>query len=46
MGVEAFLDRLRAAGMNVEIIGDGNNSEIVVDGIVVGTIREDRVILF
>jgi len=46
MGVEAMLDRLTAAGMDAKVVGDDRSAVLIVDGVEVGTVIEDRVHLY
>lgn len=46
MGLELMIERLTKAGMEVEVIGDDRSSRLVVDGVEVGTVRDDIVTLY
>lgn len=46
MGVEVMLDRLAAVGMDAKVVGDDRSAVLIVDGVEVGTVIEDRVHLY
>lgn len=46
MGLEALMERLTKAGMKVEVVGDDRSSKLVVDGVEVGSVCDDIVILY
>ena len=41
-----MMERLDRRGHLTEIIGDDKNSELVVDGVKVGLVRDDKVMLY
>lgn len=46
MGLEALMERLTKAGMKVEVVGGDRSSRLVVDGVEVGYVCDDMVILY
>lgn len=46
MGLEIMIERLERSGHEVAVVGSDRNSVLVVDGVQVGDVREDRVYLY
>ena len=46
MGIEIMIDRLERAGHKVSVVGDDRSSVLVVDGVQVGDVIEDKVYLY
>jgi len=46
MGLEALIERLTRAGMQVEVVGGDRTSKLVVDGVEVGSVCNDIVTLY